>query len=625
MASDAELSDVLSEFARTLITDFPIQAILDHLVRQVVDLLPVTSAGVTLISHGHAPYFVAASDDSAFCFEKLQTSLQDGPCIFAFESGIDVVVPDLMADVRFPRFAPAALEAGLSAVFTFPLRHGDGRMGALDLYRQVPGPLTSRDLRVAQTLADVAAAYLINARARDEARATSDHLQHIALHDPLTGLANRSLLKQRLEHAASRARRSHRNAAVLYADLDHFKMVNDTRGHQVGDELLIAVGRRLAALIRPGDTLARPSGDEFIFLCEDLQSADDVEVLARRINAAFSKPFAVAGQKITVTASVGIAFAGPGDDISDQLIIDADTAMYRAKRNGGARHHVVDLRQALRGADRTSLERDLRGALVGNELELAYQPIVTTSNRVMTGVEALLRWNHPARGYVPPQVVVELAEESDLIDDLGSWVLSRACEAHRGWSREQPDVVLDLSVNVSPRQLLTAGFTDDVADVLERTGMNPKRLILELTEGSRIADTDTVTAVLGRLNECSIRIALDDFGTGESSLSYLRRLPIHIVKIDRAFIADMVLAPRDAAIVAAVTELAHALGLTVIAEGVESEEQHRRLRRMGCESAQGFYYARPMTPSAITARLRTMSRRAAASRKAMLAAGVERA
>lgn len=619
MVSDARLSDVLSEFARTVITDFPIQAILDHLVPQAVDLLPVTSAGVTLISTGHAPQYVAASNPSALRFEELQTSLQDGPCLLAFVSGTEVVVPDLRAEVRFPRFATAALQAGLCAVFSFPLRHGDRRIGAMDLYKESFGALTPRELRVAQTLADVAAAYLINARARDDARKVSDRLEHIAMHDPLTGLANRSLLLQRLAHAASRARRSHSLAAILYVDLDHFKVVNDTRGHPVGDQLLVAVGRRLAALIRPGDTLARPSGDEFVFLCEDVHSADDVESLALRITAAFEKPFSIAGQQIRVTASVGIAFAGPGDTISDQLIVDADTAMYRAKRNGGARHHVIDLRQALRGDDRTGLEHDLRAALVRHDLELVYQPIVATDDKAMTGVEALLRWNHPERGYLPPQAVVELAEESDLIDDLGEWVITEACQAHRRWSRAYPDVVLDLAVNVSPTQLLTTDFDEQVAAILERTGMRPERLILELTEGSRIADTDAVIAMLARLNERSIRVALDDFGTGESSLSYLRRLPIHIVKIDRSFIADMVLAPRDAAIVAAVTDLAHALGLRVIAEGVETSDQDRYLERMGCDSAQGFYYARPLSASAVASRLRAESRSGADTRMAVAA------
>ncbi len=273
MVNEDKLSSVLSEFARTLITDFPIQGILDHLVERIVEVLPVTSTGVTLISPGMAPRYIAASDESALRFERLQTDIGQGPCLVAYASGEAVSIPDLGADDRFPRFAPAALAAGLAAVFTFPLRHGDGRLGALDLYRDTPGELDPHDMDAAQTMADVAAAYLLNAQARDEARATSERFHHDALHDPLTGLANRVLLQERLEHASERRKRSHANAAILFADLDWFKQVNDTHGHQIGDELLIAVAHRLANLVRSGDTLARFSGDEFVFLCEDLTAS----------------------------------------------------------------------------------------------------------------------------------------------------------------------------------------------------------------------------------------------------------------------------------------------------------------------------------------------------------------
>ncbi len=256
MVREDKLSAVLSEFARTLATDFPIQGILDHLVLRIVEILPITAAGVTLISAGRAPRYIAASDESALRFERLQTEVREGPGVSAFELGKAVAIPDLTADERFPRFGPAATEGGLGAVFSFPLRHGDGRLGALDLYRDGVGPLEHHDLGVAQTLADVAAAYLLNAQARDDARATADRFHHIALHDPLTGLPNRLLLQQRLTHAALRAKRSQTNAAILFADLDRFKQVNDTYGHHVGDDLLLAVAQRLSRLVRPGDTLA---------------------------------------------------------------------------------------------------------------------------------------------------------------------------------------------------------------------------------------------------------------------------------------------------------------------------------------------------------------------------------
>ena len=596
-----ELSAVLSEFAR-MVTDFPIQGILDRLVGRIVELLPITGAGVTLITTGMAPGHIAASDESALRFERLQSEIGEGPCLLAYESGEAVAVPDLRTDDRFPRFAPAAAAAGLAAVFTFPLRHGDARPGALDLYRDTPGALDPHNMGVAQTLADVVAAYLLNSQARDEARVSSDGFHHRALHDPLTGLPNRLLLRERLERAAQRAKRSHRNAAILFADLDQFKQINDTHGHQVGDELLIAVAHRLSGLVRSGDTLARPSGDEFVFLCEDLHSVADAEVLARRIGEAFADPFVVAGSQLMVTASVGLAFAGPGEDVSNELVSKADAAMYQVKRKGGAGHQNVDLRRR-RHHDGSSLESDLRSALAEDQLDIAYQPIVRAVDGLVTGVEALLRWTHPNRGPVPTLAILRIAEQSGLISDIGAWVLERSCRAHGRWSKEHPDVPLDLAVNVSAGQLITAGFCATVASVLGRIDMDPTALVLEVTENVFIDHSERAMAVLADLKELGIRLALDDFGTGYSSLSYLRRLPIHIVKIDQGFIADIGNAPRGRAMVAAVTNLAHVLGLIVVAEGVETQYQHDAVSAIGCDSAQGKFYAPPMPASAICAHL----------------------
>jgi diguanylate cyclase (GGDEF)-like protein len=603
VTQDDKLSSVLSEFARTLGTNFPIQRILDHLVERIVDVLPVTAAGVTLISEGMAPRYVAASDESVLRFEQLQIEIGQGPCLVAFESGEVVTVADLRTDTRFPLFAPAAVAAGLVAVFTFPLRHGDGRLGALDLYRDAAGELDPHDMSSAQTLADVPAAYLLNAQARDEARATSDYFRHTALHDVLTGLPNRLLLKQRVEHAAMRARRSHTNAAILFVDLDRFKHVNDAHGHQVGDDLLLAASGRLAGLVRPGDTLARFSGDEFVFLCEDLYDAADAESLASRIDESFRDPFVLSGIELAVTASVGMAFAGPGQDITEQLLVDADIAMYQAKRKGGAGHQVFDLRESLRTADRISMEKDLRSAYLTEGLDVAYQPIVRCGDGQIAGVEALLRWTHPDRGRVPPLSMVAVAEQSGLISEIGGWILERSCRDRARWLQDHPAAELDLAVNVSARQLMSPAFCTDVESVLDRTGMDPNALILEMTENIFIEDSERAMGVLGDLKDQGIRLALDDFGTGYSSLSYLLRLPIDIVKIDKGFIAGIGHAPAGAAIVAAVTNLAHGLGLSVTAEGVETQSQRDAIIAMECEFSQGFFYARPMSASAISAHL----------------------
>ncbi|MCW3043275.1 MAG: diguanylate cyclase/phosphodiesterase with sensor, partial [Actinobacteria bacterium] len=270
MPSEQKLSEVLSEFARTMVTNFPIQGILDHLVKRIVEVLPISAAGVTLISPGTDPRYVAASDESALRFEKLQTELGEGPCLAAYQTGEAVAVADLRDESRFPKFTPRAVEAGLVAVFTFPLCKGAERLGALDLYRSTPGLLDDAAMSAAQTLADVAAAYLLNAQARVDLEASSERSRESAVHDALTGLPNRTLFLERLDHAVRRGRRSGKMAAVLFADLDRFKMVNDLHGHNAGDELLVTVAERLTGVLRPGDTLARLSGDEFVILCEDL-------------------------------------------------------------------------------------------------------------------------------------------------------------------------------------------------------------------------------------------------------------------------------------------------------------------------------------------------------------------
>jgi diguanylate cyclase (GGDEF)-like protein len=491
-------------------------------------------------------------------------------------------------------------------VFSFPLRHGDGRLGALDLYRETAGDLDPHTLDVAQTLADVAAAYLLNAQAREEAREASDRFHHNAQHDPLTGLPNRLMLQHRLEHAALRAQRSNTNAAILFADLDKFKRVNDTHGHRVGDELLLAVARRLSGLVRPGDTLARVSGDEFVFLCEDLQSPHDVEVLARRIDKAFTRPFALSDIELSITASVGVAFAGPGEDISHQLVVQADTAMYQAKRKGGAGHQIIDLREAVQTHERDSLEVDLQAAFAHGRLDVVYQPIVWSADGRVTGVEALVRWTDPVRGAVPAISLVGAAERSGLINEIGAWVLERSCLDRGRWLNEHPGAPLGLAVNVSARQMSKPGFVRTVANVLDRTAMDPDALVLEMTENIFIEDTERAMTVLTDLQRLGIRLALDDFGTGYSSLSYLRRLPIDIVKIDQSFIADIGKDSEGGAIVAAVTELAHVLGFAVTAEGVETQVQRDQVSDIGCEYAQGYFYARPTPAAAIAASLATV-------------------
>jgi diguanylate cyclase (GGDEF)-like protein len=595
-----ELSDVLSEFARTMVTDFPIQAILDHLVKRIVDILPVTAAGVTLIAPGLEPRYVAASDESALRYEKLQSELGEGPCLEAYGTDKPISVPDLRLEHRFPAFSPRALQSGLVAVFTFPLRHKELQLGALDLYRDTAGPLSEDSMTAAQTLADVATAYLVNAQARSDLEDSSDQSREAALHDALTGLPNRVLMLQLLEHASRVGRRSANLSAVFFVDLDQFKKVNDTHGHQVGDELLVAVAERLTDTLRPGDTLARLSGDEFVILCEDLVDPSGADPIALRLDAELSRPFVLSGLEVTVTASIGIAFTGQGIEAPEELLRNADLAMYRSKRDRVSSHRVLDLRELHLAGHQASLARGLPGAIERGELHLDYQPIVDAVDGRLSGVEALLRWTHPSRGPVSPTVFIPFAEQSGQIIELGKWVLEHAWSDRDHWQRPRAEKI-SMSVNVSAHQFMSAGFAATIAAVLATADTDPGLLTLEVTESVLVRDEGRALVVLAELKEIGVKLALDDFGTGYSSLGYLDTLPIDTLKVDRQFIGKLNAKPESQAIVTAIIKLAHSLGMTVISEGVETAAQYHELSNLGSDACQGFYFARPMLASRLDA------------------------
>lgn len=327
-----QMSELLTEFALTLVADVPETTIIDHLVQRIVEMLPITSAGVTLVGPNDVPRYVAASDDAALAYETLQTDLGEGPCLAAYRSGTPVLVPDLHLDERFALFSPAASNAGLRAMFAFPLFHRSGRFGALDLYRRTAGPLPDEAVEAAATLANVAAVYLINAQAREDAANHAEYVNQMVNHDELTGLPNMRLLNERIEHANHRALRSMASSAMLFIDLDHFKRVNDTYGHEIGDQLLRGIALRLPRLVRPGDTVARIHGDEFVILCEDLRDRADLDMIVQRIRLSFERPFQLGDLRVSVRASIGIAFVEAGGEVTPALVQLADHDMYAGRR-----------------------------------------------------------------------------------------------------------------------------------------------------------------------------------------------------------------------------------------------------------------------------------------------------
>jgi diguanylate cyclase (GGDEF)-like protein len=383
---------------------------------------------------------------------------------------------------------------------------------------------------------------------------------------------------------------------VLFIDLDNFKLVNDSLGHHAGDNLLAAVATRLKQAVRPSDTVARFGGDEFGLLMEGLTSERGAIAMAERVSAVLAGPFALDTGEHFVTTSTGIALAHGGEEASD-LIQAADAAMYRAKERGRARYELYDEVMRGRAIARLRIENDLRRALDRKELRLVYQPLVSLRDERVVGAEALIRWEHPERGTIPPDEFIPLAEESGLIEPLGDWVLEEACREAAAWARPTPDSGLGISVNLSPVQLSQPACAERVAQVLRSSGLEPGSLSLELTESLLVSQSEAIGDVLRSLKTLGVRLVLDDFGTGYSSLGYLTRLPIDALKIDHGFVAALGSGLPDGAITEAIVAIARALSLEVVGEGVETLAQVRELRRLGCELAQGYYFSMPLAPA----------------------------
>ena len=440
-----------------------------------------------------------------------------------------------------------------------------------------------------------------------QSRALEERLVHQAFHDALTGLPNRALFGNRLRHTLSQVQarvqrgKNQGCVAVLFIDLDNFKWINDSLGHEAGDLLLIEVGERLRGCLRGTDTASRFGGDEFTVIIDHIENPGYAQDIANRILVTLGEPFSLGGQIIYSSPSIGVTYSESGQETPEELIRNADTAMYDAKRKGKARIAVFEpsLSQAARA--RLQLGNDLRQALARGEISLHYQPKITLESGELYGVEALCRWNHPMRGLVPPAEFIPLAEEIGMIVPLGRWVLREACEQARRWREQMPQAPpLRMNVNLSALQMDQANLVEEIAEVLRETGMEADWLTLEITESVVMNEVEAKINLLKNLKNLGVRLAIDDFGTGYSSLSYLQMFPIDFLKIDRQFVREGG-ADGNGVVLDSMISLAHALDLTVVAEGAETADEVGQLKRLGCDLAQGYFFARPMAPADVMA------------------------
>jgi diguanylate cyclase (GGDEF)-like protein/PAS domain S-box-containing protein len=516
----------------------------------------------------------------------------------AFWARKPVWIADIRESTDFRRKADA-VEAGLHAGFAFPLLRGNQVLGVMEFFHRDAGEPNPVLVNIAESIGSEVGQYLVRTQAEDA-------VKFLAMHDALTKLPNRAMFSERLAGAIANAERHARTLAVLFIDLDRFKLINDTLGHEAGDYVLGEAARRLTDSLRAGDTVARLGGDEFVVLLEEVVDPVYVGSVSQKLIDALAAAFMIGGNEYRVTASIGVsAYPQDGSD-SETLLKNADIAMYRAKERGRNGFEFYSANLSTDAIERLSLESGLRRALERDELELYYQPQIEACTGRIVGMEALVRWRHPQLGVLPPARFIRIAEENGLIVPLGDWVVHTACKAHREWQSKHI-APARIAVNLSPRQFLHAGLVKDTLRVLESSGCKPSYLELEITESMVMHDPAGAAAVIEELKEMGVRIAMDDFGTGYSSLAHLKRFPIDTLKIDRSFISDL---PGDAgnmAITDAIIAMARTLHLTVIAEGVETRPQFELLRRLGCDEVQGYYFSAPVPKDEAAVLLREAS------------------
>lgn len=606
---------VLSQCNRTLLREREVPKLLEAICQLIVGPGGYSLAWVGF-SDGNPPGSVrpvarAGENSDAFASASAVWSDDDwswSPAAVAFRTGQTVVEHDISRNGVDQTWRKWAEQYGIQATVALPLREESRIIGVLSIYAQSPHAFEARELELLDEMAADLSFGIETLRGHAQRRQAEERLNYLVYHDSLTGLPNRLLMTERLAQAIAVAGRNERLAALLFLDLDRFKNINDSLGHETGDRLIEQVAARLQAIVREGDTVARHGGDEFTVVLANIAHLDDIARVTRKLMEQFRAPFHIAGQDLFVTSSIGITLYPADGHDPEVLVKNADTALYHAKESGRNNFQFFTAEMNRRVERQLALEMALRQALERNEFLLHYQPQVDLVSGAVIGVEALIRWRRGAET-VSPLEFIPIAEETGLIAPIGEWVLRTACAQARAW-QEEGLAPIAMSINLSARQFREADLMSTVRRVLEETGLEPAHLVLEITESVIMHKPEAVQETLRQLDAMGIELSVDDFGTGYSSLGYLKRFPIGSLKIDKSFVQDITTEPDDAAIAQAIIGLAHSLGVRVVAEGVETDAQLGFLRARGCDMMQGYLFSKPL-PAADLAQLLRENRRLA--------------